>query len=76
MVMIMVMLILIRLFSLSKMRNYIYTPVITLSAKNNQKLSKFLSKGFERSDIGIKINQNVKITTQQTSIDIFSNQTL
>ena len=32
------------------MRNYIYTPVITLSAKNNQKLSKFLSKGFERSE--------------------------
>ena len=26
-----------------------YVPVVTLSAKNNQKLSKLLSKGFERS---------------------------
>ena len=27
----------------------IYVPVVTLSAKDNQKLSKLLSKGFERS---------------------------
>ena len=27
----------------------LYVPVVTLSAKNNQKLSKLLSKGFERS---------------------------
>ena len=26
-----------------------YAPVVTLSAKNNQKLSKFVSKGSERS---------------------------
>ena len=27
----------------------LYVPVVTLSARDNQKLSKFLSKGFERS---------------------------
>ena len=27
----------------------LYVPFLTLSAKNNQKLSKFLRKGFERS---------------------------
>ena len=27
----------------------LYLPVVTLSAKDNQKLSKYLSKGFERS---------------------------
>ena len=27
----------------------LYVPVITLSAKDNQKLSKLLGKGFERS---------------------------
>ena len=27
----------------------LYVPVVTLSAKDNRKLSKFLSKGFERS---------------------------
>ena len=27
----------------------LYVPVITLSARNNQKLSRLLSKGFERS---------------------------
>ena len=26
----------------------LYVPVVTFSAKDNQKLSKFLSKGFER----------------------------
>ena len=26
-----------------------YVPLVTLSAKDNQKLSKLLSKGFERS---------------------------
>ena len=30
-------------------RNKLYVPVVTLSAKGNQKLSKFLSKGFEKS---------------------------
>ena len=27
----------------------VYVPVVTLSARDNQKLSKLLSKGFERS---------------------------
>ena len=27
----------------------LYVPIVTLSAKDNQKLSKLLSKGFERS---------------------------
>ena len=36
------------LFLLSKTQNY-YVPVVTLSGKDNQKLSKLLSKGFERS---------------------------
>ena len=27
----------------------LYVPVVTLSARNNQKLSKLLSKGFKRS---------------------------
>ena len=27
----------------------LYVPVVTLSANDNQKLSKFVSKGFERS---------------------------
>ena len=27
----------------------LYVPVVTLSARDNQKLSKLLSKGFERS---------------------------
>ena len=48
------MLILIMLFLLSKTQNYmsllsLYQPVVTLSAKDNQTLSNFLRKGFERS---------------------------
>ena len=39
-------LILIILFSLSKTQNYV--RVVTLTAKDNQKLSKWLCKGFER----------------------------
>ena len=41
------MLILIILFSLQK-GTKLYVPVLTLSAKDNQKLSKLLRKGFER----------------------------
>ena len=51
----------------------LYVPVVTLSAKNNQKLSKLVSKGFERSVYWNDIKQNVRIKTQQTSIDIFQN---
>ena len=35
------------LFLLSKTQNYV--SVVTLSARDNQKVSKLLSKGFERS---------------------------
>ena len=40
------MLMLIILFSLS--RTKLYVPVVTLLARDNQKLSKLLRKGFER----------------------------
>ena len=46
--MIMLKLSLITLFFPSKTQK-LYVPVVTLSAKDNQKLSKLLSKGFERS---------------------------
>ena len=39
--------------------------IVTLSAKDNQKVSKLLSKGYE-----------VRINMQQMSTDIFLNQTL
>ena len=50
-------------------------PVVALSAKDNQKLSKLFSKTFERS-IGINMKQKVRIKIQKTSIDISFNQTL
>ena len=40
----------------------LYVPVVTLSARDNQKLSKFLSKEFEK--------------IKQMNLDIFSNQFL
>ena len=53
----------------------LYVPIVTLSARDNQKLSK-LSKGFERSFIGMSIKQKVRIKVWQMNIDIFWNQTL
>ena len=64
----------------------LYVPVVTLSARQNKKLSKLLSKRFERSDywneyktksenkntIGMNIKQKVRIKTRQMNIDIFS----
>ena len=51
-----------------------YVPVVTLSAKDYQKLSKLLSKGFERS---VYWNENKKqkmrIKIQQMNVDVFSN---
>ena len=43
----------------------LYVPVVTLSARDNQKLLKFLSKGFERQFIGMNIKQKVRIKIQQ-----------
>ena len=55
----------------------LYVPVVTLSARDNQKLSKVLNKGFERSvSNGVNIKQKVIIKIQQTNLDIFSNQIL
>ena len=51
-----------------------YAPVVTLSAKDNQKLLQFLNKGSEF--IRMNLKQKVRIKTQQMNIDIFSNQIL
>ena len=54
-----------------------YVPVITLSAKGNQKLSKLLSKQFE---ISVYWNEyktkKMRIKIQQMKTDIFSHQIL
>ena len=64
----------------------LHVPVVTLSARQNKKLSKLLSKRFERSNywneyktksenkntIGMNIKQKVRIKTRQMNIDIFS----
>ena len=39
----------------------LYVPVATLSAKSNQQISKFLSKGFQRSFFGTNVKQKVRI---------------
>ena len=54
----------------------LYVPVVTLSARDNQKLSKLLSKGFERSVIGMNIKQKVRIKIRLMNLDIISNQIL
>ena len=53
----------------------LYVPVVTLSARDNQNLSKILSKGFERS-VYWNIKQQVAIKIQQTNLDFFLNQIL
>ena len=53
-----------------------YIPVVTLSAKDYQKLSKFPSKDFERSVYRNECKKNVRIKIQKMGLDIFSNQTL
>ena len=54
----------------------LYVPDVTLSAKDNKKLSKCLSKGFERSYYWNEYKTEVRIKKQQMNIDIFSHQTL
>ena len=54
----------------------LYIPVVTLSARDNQKLSKFWSKGFEMSVCWNDYTTKVRIKIQQMDIDIFSNQIL
>ena len=52
----------------------LYVPVVTLSGTDNQKLSKLLSKGFEKS--GMNIKQKVILKIQQMNMDIYSNKIL
>ena len=56
----------------------LYVPVVTLSARDNRKLSKILSKGFERSVYWneCKTKQKVRIKMQQMNINIFWNKIL
>ena len=61
------MLILIILFLLWKTE--LYVPVVTLSAKYNQKLSKLLSKGFERSMYWNEYKKKLRIKIREKRID-------
>ena len=51
--------ILILIFLIPKRQKF-WFPIINLSAKHNQKLSKLLSKGFERFAFGMNIKQKMK----------------
>ena len=44
--------------------------------KTTKNLQNFLAKDFKDQCIGMNIKQNVRTKVQQTSIDIFSRQTL
>ena len=50
----------------------LYVPVVTLSARVNQKLIKLLSKGFERSVYWNEYKTKSETKIQQMNIDIFS----
>ena len=50
----------------------LYVPVVTLSARVNQKLIKLLSKGFERSVYWNEYKTKSGTKIQQMNIDIFS----
>ena len=54
----------------------LYVPVVTLSVRDNQKLTIFLSKGFEISFYWNEYKMKKDNKIQQMSIDIFSNQIL
>ena len=49
----------------------LYVPVVTLSERNNQILSKSVSKDLNNQFIGMNIKQKVKIKTRQMNI-VFS----
>ena len=53
-----------------------HVPVVTLTARENQKLSKLLSKEFEKSVYWNECKKNMILKIQQMNTDIFSNQTL
>ena len=48
----------------------LYVPVATLSTKDNQKLSKVLSKGLKDQFIGMSVKQKVRIKIQQITTNI------
>ena len=54
----------------------LYVPVVTLSARDNQKLSKIHAKDLKDKFIGKNIKQKVIINIRQMTLDIFSNQIL
>ena len=54
----------------------LYAPVVTLSAKVNQKLSKLLSKGFEWSVYWNEHKTQSEKKIQQITLYIFLNQSL
>ena len=51
----------------------LYLPVVTLSARDNQKLSKLSSKGFEKSVYWNQYKKKVIIKIWKANLDIFSN---
>ena len=54
----------------------LYVTVVTLPARDNQKLSKLFSKGFERQFTETNLKQKVIIKIQQENFDLFLNQIL
>ena len=54
----------------------LYVPVVALSTKDNQKVSKLLSKELERSVYWYEYIKKVKTKILQANIDIFLTQTL
>ena len=54
----------------------LYVPVVTLSARDNQKISKLLSKGFSRSVHWNEYKTKSENKNKKKNIDIFLNQTL
>ena len=51
----------------------LYVPVITLSARYNQKLSKILAKDLKDQFIGTNKKQKVRIKIRQMNLDISLN---
>ena len=70
--MLMIMIVLILILVLLSNTNF-YVPFVTLSAKDNQKLTKLLTKGFERSVYWNGYNKKERMRIQQMSTDIFYN---
>ena len=54
----------------------LYFPVVTLSGRDNQKLSKLLSKGFERSVYWNEYKTKNGNKVRQMNMDVFWNQIL